>query len=370
MPTAPASSPEARAAAAALAEVLTELGSEVAAPLAQALDRLQSQLSAKGSPADAALLAVREPLRRARDATLLASQIGRLASGRVVPAQEQCPLHLALRQIVDMRRREAQSRGLQLRLDCCDAMVLTDPALASSLIHALIDWALWHTRSSIELRLAMSSWPPQALLECRFALRDLDQIGSQPPATLNGLRWMLIVQLAQALGIELRRMDESGLCVARLDFALLRSETLNELAAADNESNRGHDTQPFAGWLGIVVSQNADFHRRLTDLMQPLGWALDRVATVDEAFQHCLEALPQAIVVDGALAGADLNQWRCHVLADAPGFCFIEVLPVGADPSSAPSDGLHCRQEDLPDALSGLLRSALAPPGDALTFRL
>lgn len=370
MITAPAVKPEVDSSARALAEVLTELGVEVAAPLAQALDRLQTQLNTRPGTADAALLAIREPLRRARDATLLASQIGRLASGRVLPAQEQCPLHVVTRQIVDMRRREAQSRGLQLRLDCVDANVLTDPALVSSLLHALIDWALWHTRSSIELRLSMSSWPPQALVECRFALRDLDQVGSLPPATLNGLRWMLIVQLAQALGIQLQRMDESGLCIARFDFPLLRSETLGELSSSDIESSRGHDTQPFAGWLGIVVSNDPEFHDAVAELMQPLGWALDRVISVDEAFQHCLEALPQAIVVDGALAGADLNQWRCHVLADAPGFCFIEVVPPGAEQTPAHGEALHCRRDDLGRSLPTLLRSALAPPGDALTFRI
>ncbi len=356
----------------ALAAVLVELGPEVAAPLAQALERLHTQVAQQvgSGQRDAPLLALREPLRRARDAALLASQVGRLASGRVVPALEQCPLHTALRQVVDVRRREALTRGLQLRLDATDAVIGSDPVLLTSLLHALLDWALWHTRSSIELNLTLTAWPPHARLRCKFALRDLDQLGSVQPSTLDGLRWMLIAQTARALGVQIHRDDEAGLCVARLEFPLLRREVELELPAMAEPVAAAQDTQPFAGWLCIVVGSDAEFHREVTALMEPLGWALDRVNSVDEAFQHCLNALPQAIVVDGRLAGADLNQWRCHVFADAPGFCFIEVRPESADRLAKPAAGLQCARAQMARELPALLRSALAPPGEALTFRL
>lgn len=372
-PAAPTTEVSSIPSADALAEVLVELGPEVAAPLAQALERLHAQIARQSggdAQRDGPLLALREPLRRARDAALLASQVGRLASGRVVPAQEQCPLHTALRQVVDTRRREAQSRGLQLRLDATDAVVGSDPVLLSSLLHALLDWALWHTRSSIELNLALTAWPPHARLRCKFALRDLDQLGSVQPSTLDGLRWMLIIQTARALGVQVFRDDEAGLCVARLEFPLLRREVQLELPSSAATGIGAQDTQPFAGWLCIVVGSDAEFHREVTSLMEPLGWALDRVDSVDEAFQHCLSALPQAIVVDGRLAGADLNQWRCHVFADAPGFCFIEVDAQPTDRPSKPDTGLHCTRAHMARELPALLRSALAPPGEALTFRL
>ncbi|MFN4115009.1 MAG: hypothetical protein ACK4F7_00725 [Inhella sp.] len=351
-----------------LAELLIELGSEVGLPLSQALDRLQLLLNQRDCPEG--LVTLREPLRRARDASLLASQVGRLSSGRVKPAQSQCALHLALRQTADMRRREAQTRGLQLRLDAVDAMVISDPVLLASLLQALLDWALWHTRSSIQLQLSLTSWPAQARLQLRFALRDLDQPTSSAPPTLDGLRWMLVEHTAQALGLRLRRDDEAGICVARIDFPLWREELPLELPPhAQPES--GHDTQPFAGWLAIIVSPNDEFLGQVRALMQPQGWALDTVNSVDAAFQICTEALPQAIVVDGALAGADLDQWRCHVMAEAPGFCFIEVVRRDVrQATQRPAGGLRCQLDQLPRELPALLRAALAPPGEALTFRL
>jgi CheY-like chemotaxis protein len=355
--------------AARLAELLVHLGPEVVAPLAQALERLQQQLAATAPGASAPLLALRDPLRRARDATVLASQVGRLASGRVRPGQEACPLHVVLNQVVELRRREAQNRGLQLRLDARDANVISDPGLLPSLLHALLDWALWHTRSSIELNLSISAWPPQARLQCRFALRDLDQEGSVQPLTLNGLRWMLVEHTANALKVQIKRQDEAGLCVTQLDFPLLRSETLPDLAPS--EPSAGHDTQPFAGWLALVASPTPDFHKRVSELLGPLGWAIDAVHSIDEAFQHCLQALPQCIVVDGGMSGPDLTQWRSHVLADAPSFCFVEMHQSTAELAQKPNSGLHCNAGTMADDLPGLLLAALAPRSDTgLTFRL
>jgi hypothetical protein len=352
-----------------LALLLVQLGTEVAAPLAQALERLHQHMTQGDEAVNAALVSLREPLRRARDATLQAAQIGRLSSGRVVPAQESCALHTALHAVVEMRRREANSRGLQIRLDAGEAEAATDPALLPSLFHALLDWALWHTRSSIELQLSLSAWPPLARLQCRFALRDLDQApAGNKPQNLNGLRWMLVDHTARALGVLLRREDETGVCVTQLEFPLIQRAIALELPEVT--ADKGRDTQPFAGWLAMVVSADPEFQRKVSEIMQPLGWAVDHVHSVDEAFQHCLDALPQAIVVDGALAGADLRQWRYHVLADAPGFCFIEVSERPELGNRRADDGLHCPANALERELPALLREALTPPGEALTFRI
>lgn len=371
-PTASAVSAAVAGQATDLAALLVQLGSEVAAPLAQALERLHEQL-AQATPGDearsAALVSLRDPLRRARDASLLAAQIGRLSSGRVVAAREVCALRPVLQQVVESRRREAGSRGLQLRLDAIDAEAVADPALLPSLLHALLDWALWHTRSSIEISLSVSAWPAQASLRCRFALRDLDQAPHVQPPNLNGLRWMLVAHTARALGAQLQREDEAGVCVTQLDFPMLRRDLKLELPASA-EPVFGQDTQPFAGWGAMVVSARPDFHRQITALMEPQGWALDRVSSIDEAFQHCLDALPQAIVVDGALSGPDLKQWRTHVLAEAPGFCFVEVGEHSPPGARRADDGLFCAAQRLDSDLQRLLREALAPRGEALTFRL
>lgn len=354
-----------------LAALLVLLGSEVAAPLTQALERIQEQLAAPNATPSEPLLALRAPLRRARDATVLAAQVGRLRSGRVVPSPQRCALHTVLHQVVEMHRREAQSRGLQLRLDAYEADVIADPSLLPSLLHALLDWALAHTRSSIELQSTLGAWPPSARLQCRFALHKLDQSHAPPPPTLDGLRWMLVRHTAQAMGIQVRRADEAGICVTLMDLPLWRHEQLISLGSEPPEPRLGQDTQPFAGWRAMVVSADTAFQRQVAELLRPQGWTLEPLPSIDAGFQQCLEALPHAIVVDGALAGPDLQQWRSHVQADVPGYCFIEVGTAPPPPTHATAQGqpMYCRAQHLRTELPALLQAALTPRESHPTLR-
>lgn len=355
-----------------LGAVLAQLGPEVVQPLQVALERLQTLQANGNSELAAALASLREPLRRARDGAAMAHQLGRLASGRVRPAQDRLALNECLEQVCATRRREAAVRGLQLRVHLHLAEIQGDPTLVTSLLNSLLDWALSHTRSSIDLDLQLTPWPVRARLRCRFAVRDLDQLSRGPaPEAHRGLNWLLVEHTAALLGAEVKREDEAGVCVAQLDFPVPRLhevlETL-DLGAAHTES--GHNTRPFAGWQVLLVSARSELVQSARAALEPLGWSLEVLSSVDVAFQQCLERLPQAIVVDGRLHGPDLEQFCCHVRADAPRFAFIELLPTGGGPLPAIAGITPCREDQLANQLPILLRRALAPASQELTFRL
>lgn len=365
--------------AAELAQLLSQLAQEVAQPLTEALERLQAAQRTLDPTGAARLSSVREPVRRARDAVLLASQIGRLAGGRVQAVQERLPLHQAVHQVAEQRRREAQARGLQLRVQLQAAEVSGDPALLQSLLHALLDWTLWHTRSSIEVTLNLTPWPVRSRLECRFAYRDLDQVNhAASRQRLDDLRWRLVKHLAQTQGVDCRREDDAGVCLVWLDFPVHKLEDMAErLTFPEPERDAGLNTQPFAGMKALVVTSDAELHADISELMYPLGWLVDGATGVDEAFQHCLQGLPQVIVVDAGLRGPDLDQWCMHVLAEAPSFCFIEISSADTLPGGlARNSGVkRCQRERLALDLPVLLRHVLAPTpvhggGIALTLRL
>ncbi len=357
-----------------LAQLLTQLAPEAAQPLTEALDRLQTVLRTVDATTAARLSTVREPMRRAREAVLLASQIGRLASGRVQPGQDKVALHLAVHHVAEQRRREALARGLQLRTNLQAADAEADMALVHNVLHALLDWALWHTRSSIELSLALTPWPVRSRLECRFAFRDLDQFDRPTPRQdLNDLRWQLVQRLGAVLALEIRREEDAGVCVATLDFPVPQ---LHDLAAQIDfgraPSDAGLNTQPFAGMHALVVSADPGLQAEVAPMMERMGWTLDAVATVDEAFQHCLEGLPQVVLTDATLRSPDLDQWCTHVLAEAPSLCFIEVL--GMDSAALPfgrTPGMQrCQRERLSEDLPLLLRAVLNAESQDLTLRL
>ncbi len=351
-----------------LAQLLTQLTQEVAQPLTDALERLQVAQRPLDAASVARLSSVREPLRRARDAALLAAQIGRLAGGRVQAAQEKLALHQAVHQVAEQRRREAQARGLQLRVNLQSAEVTADAALLQSLLHALLDWALWHTRSSVELELTLTPWPVRSRLQCRFAYRELDQVNTHAQRQrLDDLRWKLIEHLSRALNLELRREDDAGVSLVWLDFPIAKlSDVIERLEINTIESDPGLNTQPFAGMKALVVTADAKLHQALTQLMNPLGWAVDTVATVDEAFQHCLQGLPQVVITDAELRGPDLDQWCMHVLAEAPSFSFIEITNGSTLPGAlGRTTGMrHCQRDRMAFDLPALLRQVLSPQED------
>jgi hypothetical protein len=357
-----------------LALLLTQLSHEAAQPLTEALDRMQSLLRTVDAGSAARLSMIREPMRRARDAVLLASQIGRLASGRVRPARDPVALHASVHQVAEQRRREAMARGLQIRTQLLAAEAEADQALVNSLLHALLDWALWHTRSSIELSLVLTPWPVRSRLECRFAFRDLDQFDApvQLPK-LDDLRWRLVQQLCEVLGLECQRLDEGGVSVTRIDFPVPQlKEWVAQIDLSRTDIDPGLNTQPFAGMHALLLSADPGLVGEILPILERLGWTVDTVASVDEAFQLCLDGLPQAVVTDAVLRGPDLDQWCTHVMAEAPSLCFVEV--VSADSAALPfarTRGLQrCQRERLSQDLPVLLRAALEPGEQALTLRL
>jgi len=53
------------------------------------------------------------------------------------------------------------------------------------------------------------------------------------------------------------------------------------------------------------------------------------VASVQEAADFCRDGLPHAIVVEGVLASAKLNQLKTEIWSEVPGFAFIEITEEG-----------------------------------------
>lgn len=363
---------------AALSQALEQVGDEVALPLLLALDRLRT-LQQHADPAlKAALAGLHDPLRRAREGALLAQQLGRLSSGRVRPGQVTVPLHDTLQALCAQRRREAEARGLQLRTEWLSTDIDTDPVLLDHLLSHLLDWALGQTCSSVDLRMDISPWPVRAQLTCRFAVRPLDQFqgtaGAPEPAPVN-LAWLFVQEAAALLGIDIERQDEGSVWVAVLRFPASRLSALGATVQLEPDAaDEGHNTQPYGGAPALVLTQRASLLSALCELMEPLGWDLDRVDSVDAARAQCRGRLPKIIVVDGELRGPELTGFCAEIRADVPQFPLVEVVPTGRT-AQMPMRGVSpCPEAHLKLHLPVLLKRAFgAPPAPAaqeLTFRV
>ena len=122
-------------------DLVSQVGSEIAAPLTAALERIHA-LTATGKIDRAGLRALRDEVEQARQVGMIGQQLTRFASGRVRQSHEVLQLEEVLKNVLALRSRETQARGIALKPILKSARVIVDGSLLFSLLNATLDWAL------------------------------------------------------------------------------------------------------------------------------------------------------------------------------------------------------------------------------------
>ena len=326
-------------------EMAGRLGEEIAAPLSAALERLKHL--AHGGPIDpVALDLLREDIERARRVGIMGQQFGRFAAGRLRQVPEQLDLALALRDVLAQRGRETDARGIEIRQQLQPASVTADAPLVFSLLQTLLDWAIEHSRSRIDLRVDMQAWPVQARLVCEFGYRDVDAIDTtaqaeyehrreqQITSPLDSVAWGLLQKIAATLGLGIERDSTASQAVVEIVFptTLTRGEPTVEEAdavteAGDEPAFAAAAVMPPVGSHVLVVAGQRELRNAVRESLRRFAVMLDFAASIDEAGRFCSLGLPQAIVYEGGLAGAE--PLRLRLQQELPSLAFIRVSEGG-----------------------------------------
>lgn len=336
--------------------VLRQLGGEIAGPLTSAVERID-RLAATGRIERHCLRALRSELDQVRRAAMVAQQLARYAGGRVRQSQERLDLAQAIRSALGQREREAEARGVPLRLSLKPAHVIADATLLFSLAQAVLDWALPLARSPIEVRLEHTRWPAHARWSCRFTHRAPDQPAEADAvrATLDTLPWQLLQQIGWAMGLTVERHDDASQTVLGIEFPRTVNDSMEGVSTIelDADGDSTPDSRPMAGSHVLVVAPPGDLRSRVHDAIRRTGMIIDFSASVTEARAFCAEGLPHAIVYDVALADAALEGLRAELQQQAPGLVFVEVGRQGKT-WEACGPGAACAQVGLDAVASGL----------------
>lgn len=342
--------------------LLNQVGREVAAPLTAALERVNAL--AAGAPLDRDTLhALREEIERARRAGKVGQQLARFAAGRIRPRPERCSLTALLRDTLRQRQRELQARGVRLRSPWLEnAELEADPTLLFSLTSALLDWCAEHTRSDIDLRLALQGWPTQARLTLRFVHTSAGDLARGGPAPqLDTLSWQLAHESAHALGVVLERVEEGIETQATVAFPDTLLPGLPAAEPADAGPGTAPNSQPLAGTHVLAVAARREVRQELREALQHMGLILDFVPSLAEAQSFCRSCLPHAIVYEGALGGQRFNAFRESLQRELPQLVFVEVAEEGRE--------VHMARPEHPLARLGRPVLAQALPG-VLVFEI
>lgn len=315
--------------------LVTQIGEEIAGPLTTALERVYA-LTSTGAIDRQGLRSLREELEQARRVGIASQQIVRFATGRVRQSHERLHLTQTLQSVLAHRNRETQAHGLEVRQVLRPVEVIVDPTLLFTLLNTLLDWALAHAQSNIELRLDMKPWPAHARLSCRFRHTppDLDphDIGQAARPTLDDMTWQLLRHTAAAMGLGVERADGDTLAALTLEFPRTVSDELPGLATLEHDDAfpSSVNSKPLAGSHVLVIASRRDVRVQVREAIRHMGLVVDFVNSVDEAVAFCAEGLPHAVIVESILRGERFNQLRADVLRDAPEVAFIEIIEEGS----------------------------------------
>lgn len=316
-------------------ELVSQVGAEIAAPLTAALERIHV-LTATGKIDRAGLRALREEVEQARQVGMIGQQLTRFASGKVRQSHEVLQLEEVMKNLLALRSRETQARGIVLKPHLKSARVIVDGSLLFSLLNTTLDWALANAHDQIDFKIDFKTWPVHARVTCRFAHRPVDQFDDAITAELlprlDSVSWRLIEQTAWTMGLVIDRKDAAGITTLTLEFPKTAGEEMEGLAATevDDVSSQSGNSKALAGSHILVVASRREVRVLIRDSLRNMSMLVDFVGSIEEAVSFCKDGLPHAIIVDSIQRGERFAAFRDEILLEVPDFVFIEILEQGS----------------------------------------
>ena len=345
-------------------DLVSQVGAEIAEPLTAALERIHV-LTATGKIDRAGLRALRDEVEQARQAGMIGQQLTRFASGRVRQSHEVLQLEEVLKNVLALRSRETQARGIALKPQLKSARVIVDGSLLFSLLNATLDWSLANAHAHIDFTIDFKTWPANARLTCRFANRPADQLDDDsvtvaPSPRLDSLTWRLIEQTGWTMGLVVDRKDVGGTTTLVLEFPKTAGEEMEGLSASevDDASMQSGNSKALAGSHVLVIASRREVRVAIRDALRNMSMLVDFVSTVDEAASFCKEGLPHAIVVESIQKGGRFSHFRDEIIAEVPGFVFIEILEQGSTFEMSGTNGARMARIGR-DVIAGSLPAAM-----------
>lgn len=323
-----------------LRRLVSGLSAEVSSRLTRALAHLGTLADQEQS--DGQLLqSLGDEIDAARRVGMLGQQIARLASGHVRPETEHVVVSDLLSALLAQRQR-SHRRGTRIHASIANTTAQGDASLISALLHAAVDWAEELAESSIELTLSAASQGPE--LSMSFGLA-----APVSPLSTDTLQWHLLYFTAEALGIRPQRRRHGN--TLSLSLRLPQAGNGPALPAVDN---------PVNGCQVLVVAPEREIRNKVRLAIRGLDLLVDYVASVDAAARYCNDSRPEAVVYDGRLDGASLNELRSSLDTERR-LPFIEIHGNGRDDGTIGSDGTtRIPLDALMDCLPSTLATELA----------
>ena len=214
----------------------------------------------------------------------------------------------------------------------------------------------------------IKAWPRYARLVVRFehpaaarAEGAADRHDPVDPETkADTMAWRLVQQIAWTLGLSIDREAGAEATTLAIEFPRTVSEELQGVSVVEVEHGFGasDNSKPLAGSHVLVVVSHRDVRAEVRESIRHMGLLVDFVNSVEEAEVFCRDALPHAILYESVLINERFQKLRSTILAEVPGFVFLQIDPEGQHLELSGSSSQHqarvgrqALMQSLPSAL-------------------
>ncbi|MDT7834276.1 hypothetical protein [Aquabacterium sp. OR-4] len=343
-----------------LGDVVARLAAEVAVPLTQALERVM-QLAHSGKIDRLGVQALRDEIDLARTAGLRGQQIARFIDGQAHPSVERVSLTEVLGAVIAERASDAGPQGPGQRQLLADLQVMGDATLIHRLLRAAADWAGGATRSALDWRLDLKSWPVRARVTCQFDHRPVDHAEmaatAQELEALDTLDWLLLQYAAHVAGVLVLRELGAVHCTLTLEFPHTVGDTV-EHSEAQPAARTSHATLTAGGQV-LVLAARREARQLVREALRGHDLFIDYVATVLAAREYCADGTPQVLIYEAGFAGDGLKTLLGALAAAPRPVALVEIAPDGQDYEMG-AQGARVGADGLRHTLPAVLMMELA----------
>ena len=258
--------------------------------------------------------------------SIYSQQISRLAAGRVRQSHERLSLDDLMRRVVADNDWRYGDAGLQVEQHLAPVEVIVDPGLLVSLLEVAVDCAGRHGQA-VGIWLHVKNWPEHAIL----TLKSRAQVATTQPVPdepEDSLEWVMLLQLAQSMGVFVQRDMFPDHVMITLEFPRtvkqLEGLTAVEVDGGGDSAQYG-DSKPMAGHRVLLVSDDERLRFEVRDICERMRLVLDVAPTTLQAVRYCELDKPDIILVDEKLRDHLFDQLRADLLRYDVNFPSIEI---------------------------------------------
>lgn len=271
--------------------------------------------------------------------SVTSQQISRVETGRLRQSHERLDLVHVIRDVLLQNEARLSEMGVHVQTQYkADVEVIVDPGLLVSLIEAAL-LAQAAQGGTLIARLHLRNWPEHAVLTL-VARPGVEHAGATEPVTPRDTPdWVLLLQLARAMGVTVQRELVGREVLLSLEFPRTVKK-LEGLTAM--ELDIGHDgfagtgfggtafgglseSRPLAGHRLLLITEDRELREEVALICRDMGLQLDSAPSSTKAVRSCELDKPDLILVDERQRDERFEELRQDLLRYDLNFPVVEL---------------------------------------------